>query len=96
MTAAHESQRVDLFVTRQWVRLILWEYATRHFPMASHAQDLAFSLYLPVSVSHELLGHLSSVSTDGSIRPHGFSMVCHFPLSLLLLSGPGSRGEDKC
>lgn len=69
-----EAQRVDLCVTRQWVRLLLWEYTARHFPMTSSPADEAFSLLLPVQINHELLSMFSAVTSD-AIKSHGYGMV---------------------
>lgn len=73
--APGEAQRVDLFVTRQWIRLLLWEYTARRFAMACCAADPAFSLFLPVKIGHELLGMFAGV-TEGAVKTHGYGMVC--------------------
>jgi hypothetical protein len=70
----HEAQRVDLFVTRQWIRLLLWEYTARHFAMACSPEDQAFSLFLPVKIGRELLSLFSDV-TEAAIKTHGHGMV---------------------
>lgn len=82
--ASHEAQRVDLFVTRQWIRLLLWEYTARHFAMACHPADQAFSLFLPVKLGHELLS-LFAVVSDASVKTHGYGVVsgCVFTCSTL-------------
>ncbi len=72
--APGEAQRVDLFVTRQWIRLLLWEYTARRFAMACCAADPAFSLFLPVKIGHELLGMFAGV-TEGAVKTHGYGMV---------------------
>lgn len=72
--ASNEAQRVDLFVTRQWVRLLMWEYTARHFAMACYPEDQAFSLFLPVKIGHEMLS-LFSLVTDTAIKAHGYGMV---------------------
>jgi hypothetical protein len=72
--ASNEAQRVDLFVTRQWVRLLMWEYTARHFAMACYPEDQAFSLFLPVKIGHEMLS-LFSLVTDSAIKAHGYGMV---------------------
>lgn len=71
--APNEAQRVDLFVTRQWVRLILWEHTARHYAMACYPEDPAFSLFLPVTIGHEMLS-LFSLVTDAAIKAHGYGM----------------------
>ena len=71
-----ETQRVDISVTRNWIRVLLWEYTIRHFPMSCTADDQAFSMLLPALVSHEMLGLFSGVSGK-SIMAHGFGMVSY-------------------
>ncbi len=83
----HEAQRVDLFVTRQWIRLLLWEYTSRHFAMACCPADQAFSLLLPVRIGHELLSLFSTV-TETAVKTHGYGMVRQYFSTLLLLFLP--------
>ncbi|KAL4729122.1 hypothetical protein ACLX1H_003530 [Fusarium chlamydosporum] len=71
--AAREAQRVDLFVTRQWIRLILWEYTARHFAMSCYPDDEAFSLFLPVKIGHKMLS-LFSMVTNAAIKTHGYGI----------------------
>ncbi|CAG7565027.1 unnamed protein product [Fusarium equiseti] len=72
--AAREAQRVDLFVTRQWIRLILWEYTARHFAMSCYPDDEAFSLFLPVKIGHKMLELLSMVTNAAAIKTHGYGI----------------------
>ena len=69
-----EAQSVDIFVTRQWIRLLIWEYTLRHFPLPYHAEVPGFSLSFPVPVARELLGTLSSAH-ENSIICHGWALV---------------------
>lgn len=69
-----EVQRVDLFVTQQWIRLLIWEYTMRHFKMSRESSDQAFSLLLPMAIARELLSLLCSVRME-SICAHGYGMV---------------------
>ncbi|KAM5350551.1 hypothetical protein ACJ41O_007056 [Fusarium nematophilum] len=71
--ASHEAQRVDLFVTRQWIRLLLWEYTARHFAMSCYPEDQAFSLFLPVKIGHEMLS-LFSMVTNAAVKAHGYGI----------------------
>ncbi|KAJ2959247.1 hypothetical protein NQ176_g11127 [Zarea fungicola] len=68
-----ETQRVDIFVTRNWIRILLWEYTVRHFRMSCSADNEAFSIFLPALVAHEMLGFFSAVSSN-SICAHGYGM----------------------
>lgn len=69
-----EVQQVDLFVTRQWIRLLIWEYTMRHYKMSRDSSNQAFSLLLPVTIARELLSLFPSVSAE-SIYAHGYGMV---------------------
>lgn len=74
--ALNETQRVDLCVTRQWIRILTWEYMTRRFPMSCHADDPAFSLLLPVQIGREVLSFMATVDSS-FIVSHGYGMVSH-------------------
>lgn len=80
----NESQKVDIFVTRSWIRILLWQYTIMHFAVSCHAQDDAFSAFLPASVAYDMLSFFTKVSKS-SIEPHGYGMVCDiFPFFPLL------------
>ncbi|KAG5980921.1 hypothetical protein E4U55_003478 [Claviceps digitariae] len=68
-----EIQRVDLFVTRQWIRLLIWEYTMRHYRMSRESSSSAFSLLLPFRIAKELLPIFPAVSAE-SISAHGYGM----------------------
>lgn len=72
--ALDESQRVDILTTRNWVRILLWQYTIAHFSVSCHAQDQAFSALLPASIAHDMLSTLERVSWK-SVQPHGYGMV---------------------
>lgn len=72
--ALNETQRVDLCVTRQWIRVLTWEYMTRHFPMSRRPDDPAFSLLLPVQIGREVLSFFATVDPS-FILAHGYGMV---------------------
>ncbi|KAG8414848.1 hypothetical protein J3459_009618 [Metarhizium acridum] len=93
-----EVQQVDLFVTRQWIRLLIWEYTMRHYKMSRNSSNQAFSLLLPVTIARELLCLFPSVSAD-SIFAHGYGMelkVFRMADALLdiLACSPGSTKKD--
>lgn len=69
-----ETQRVDVGVTRNWIRTLWWEYALRHFQMSSSLDDAALSMSLPASIAHETMCLFASVSQQ-AIRTHGYGMV---------------------
>ncbi|KAI5464960.1 hypothetical protein BGZ63DRAFT_379090 [Mariannaea sp. PMI_226] len=68
-----ETQRVDVGVTRNWIRTLWWEYALRHFQMSSSLEDAALSMSLPASIAHETMCLFASVSQQ-AIRTHGYGM----------------------
>lgn len=70
----NESQRVDIMTTRNWVRILLWNYTISHFTVSCHAQDQAFSALLPATVAHDMLSVLGKASWK-SVQPHGYGMV---------------------
>lgn len=72
--ASNETQSVDLCTTRNWIRLLTWEYMTRHFTMSSNPEDSAFSLLLPAQIGHDMLSFFSMVDKS-SIRAHGYGMA---------------------
>jgi len=69
-----ESQRVDILATRNWIRILLWQYTIAHFVVSCHAQDQAFSALLPTMIARDMLSVLERVSWK-SIQPHGYGMV---------------------
>ncbi|KND93688.1 putative sucrose utilization protein SUC1, partial [Tolypocladium ophioglossoides CBS 100239] len=71
--ASNETQQVDLCVTRQWIRILSWEYMSRHFAMSCQPKDQALSLFLPVQIGHEILSSFTAMS-KASIRAHGYGM----------------------
>ncbi|KAK2591816.1 hypothetical protein QQS21_010484 [Conoideocrella luteorostrata] len=92
-----EIQQVDIFVTRQWIRLLIWEYTMRHYKMSRESSNQAFSLLLPVSIARELLSLFPTVSAQ-SIHAHGYGMelkVYRMADSLLdiLACAPGSTRQ---
>ncbi|KIW28755.1 uncharacterized protein PV07_04629 [Cladophialophora immunda] len=91
-----ESQRVDILATRNWIRIMLWQYTIAHFVVSCHAQDQAFSALLPTTIARDMLSVLESASWK-SIQPHGYGMelkVFRIADSLLdvLLCAPRSTG----
>ena len=70
----NESQKVDIIVTRSWIRILLWQYTITQFAVSCHAQDDAFSAFLPATVAYDMLSLFAQVS-QSSIEPHGYGMV---------------------
>lgn len=72
-----ETQQVDLSVTRNWIRILLWQYTITHFAVSCYAQDQAFSALLPALIACDMLSLFTKVSPM-SIQPHGYGMVSRF------------------
>ncbi|KIW67923.1 hypothetical protein PV04_03902 [Phialophora macrospora] len=94
-----ESQKVDLLTTRNWIRILLWQYTIAHFSVSCHAQDQAFSAFLPATIAHDMLSVLDKVSWK-SVQPHGYGMelkIFRMADSLLdvLLCAPVSAGTRR-
>ncbi|EXJ65873.1 uncharacterized protein A1O5_11114 [Cladophialophora psammophila CBS 110553] len=94
-----ESQRVDILATRNWIRILLWQYTITHFPVSCHAKDQAFSALLPAAIAHDTLSVLEKVSWK-SIQPHGYGMElkifriadCLLDVLLCAPNSAGTRG----
>ncbi|OCT45470.1 aflYd/ sugR/ sugar regulator [Cladophialophora carrionii] len=94
-----ESQSVDLLTTRNWIRILLWQYTIAHFSVSCRAQDQAFSALLPATIARDMLLVLDKVSWK-SVQPHGYGMelkIFRMADSLLdvLLCAPASVGHHK-
>ncbi|OAL36615.1 hypothetical protein AYO20_04231 [Fonsecaea nubica] len=95
----NESQGVDILATRNWIRILLWQYTIAHFAVSCHARDQAFSALLPTKIARDMLSVLENVSWK-SIQPHGYGMelkvfrIADSLLDVLLCapSSPGTRG----
>jgi hypothetical protein len=70
-----ETQQVDILVTRNWIRILLWQYTIMHCTVSFHADDQAFSTLLPFHSAREMLALFSTVSIN-AIRAHGYGLVC--------------------
>lgn len=69
-----ETQHVDIFATRNWIRTLLWQYSIANFPVSCHSDDEAFSALLPATIAKEMLSVFTTVSKS-SIRAHGYGIV---------------------
>ncbi|KAF3935718.1 hypothetical protein ABW19_dt0208545 [Dactylella cylindrospora] len=68
-----ESQQVDIMVTRQWIRTLLWQYTISHFAVSCNSTDLAFSSLLPAEIAKETLSNFNKFSPS-SIKTHGYGI----------------------
>lgn len=94
-----ESQQVDIAVTRQWVRTLLWQYTVSHFPVSCNSEDPAFSSLLPAQIAKETLSTFNKFS-PGSIKVHGYGMelklfrLADALLDVLVCVPPASSGHS--
>lgn len=71
-----ETQRVNVLMTANWIRILWWQYSLRHVPMSRHKDGNAtFSISEPAWVAQKVMRLFASVQ-KGSITTHGFAMVC--------------------
>ncbi|KAF3906727.1 hypothetical protein AA313_de0201391 [Arthrobotrys entomopaga] len=94
-----ESQRVDIAVTRQWIRTLLWQYTVSHFLVSSTSEDPAFSSLLPAQIAKEMLSTFDNFSPR-SIKVHGYGMelklfcLADALLDVLVCVPPSSSGHS--
>jgi hypothetical protein len=103
--ALTEEQHVDLFVTRLWLRTLVWQLALSHGLLRSApARDAheGFSLHFPAQrLSAQLRGLVSRLSNMSSIITHGsgilqklFEITSTVADVLALPRGPGQTQEE--
>ncbi|KAK6527372.1 hypothetical protein TWF281_010552 [Arthrobotrys megalospora] len=94
-----ESQQVDITVTRQWIRTLLWQYTVSHFPVSCNSEDPAFSSLLPAQIARETLSTFNKFSPS-SIKVHGYGMelklfrLADALLDVLVCVPPSSSGHS--
>jgi hypothetical protein len=103
--ALREEQHVDLFVTRVWLRTLVWQLALSHgllrsaIPRDAHE---GFSLHFPAQrLSAQLRGLVSRLENTSSIVTHGsgllqklFEITSTVADVLALPRGPGQTQEE--
>lgn len=80
-SALTEPQKVDLAVTRNWIRVLVWHYTFTRYPQSFQSASPAFSITYPATVAREVASTLSAAS-EQSLRAHGYGMVGPSPPSL--------------
>ncbi|TDZ40541.1 putative sucrose utilization protein SUC1 [Colletotrichum trifolii] len=68
-----ELQRVNVMVTWNWIHILWWQYALRHYRMSSNMGDAMLSMLRPASVAHETVSLFASVSPS-AIQTHGYGL----------------------
>lgn len=70
----NETQRSDVSVTQQWLRMLVWQLSLSNVTMSSEPGDDSMSFAYPAHVSRDALRSISTVSFDALVA-HGPGMV---------------------
>lgn len=60
-------QRADFLVTKQWMRILLWQQALRRGLLSSASYDAAMNFNFPAQVVRDLLTWMALFSTDNLV-----------------------------
>lgn len=71
----NDVQAVDISVTRQWMRVILWRLTQSHGLFAAPPPGRNASLYDPIQIAKEFLVAVSHMPST-AIEAHGPGLVC--------------------
>lgn len=66
-------QKADILVTKQWLRLIVWQSSMRQGLLSSSAEDESMTFRYPLKIAQSLLDVISSLPTT-SIEVHGMGI----------------------
>jgi hypothetical protein len=78
-------QEVDIRVTQQWLRTIVWQLSTASGCLSSTAQDESMTLLYPIKISKELTEILGYIEIQ-AMEVHGVGFVLD----------PNSSTHDIC
>jgi hypothetical protein len=81
----NDVQAVDISVTRQWMRVILWRLTQSHGLFAAPSPGRDASLYDPIQIAKEFLAVVSHMPST-AIEAHGPGLVCNLYLCSLSLT----------
>ncbi|KFZ01241.1 hypothetical protein V501_01119 [Pseudogymnoascus sp. VKM F-4519 (FW-2642)] len=70
---SNEVQKADICVTRQWLRVLVWQISMKHIIFSRRSGDGAMSLTYPTQVARDSLSFLAQTSLD-SLAVHGPGM----------------------
>lgn len=70
----NELQRADISMTRQWMRVFLWQHALGVTSLRHTNEDDEFSFSFPAKVARNVLSELATFSRS-SLEAHGPGMV---------------------
>jgi hypothetical protein len=71
----NDVQAVDISVTRQWMRVILWRLTQSHGLFVAPSPERDASLYDPIQIAKEFLVAVSHMPRT-AIEAHGPGLVC--------------------
>lgn len=69
-----EIQAVELRVTQQWLKTMVWQLAISHGFVSSMVPDKTLSLNYPIEIARDLVALTNQISHH-SIEMHGMFMV---------------------
>lgn len=70
-------QALDIQITRQWMRMILWRLAASHGFLSRTSDAMDLQQNSPLNIAHELL-HVVSQADTAAIEAHGPALVRMF------------------
>lgn len=73
-----ECQAVDLKVSQQWLRTMIWQLSISHGYLSSTATDNSMSFQFPIEISRDLVAATSHFSQE-AMETHGVGLVSHAP-----------------
>lgn len=74
-----ETQAVDLRVSQQWLKTMIWQLSIGHGFLSSVAPENSMSLRYPIEISRDLIAQSSTFSQE-AMEVHGIGLVCSFHL----------------
>jgi hypothetical protein len=74
LTLLSDAQKADVFITQQWIRLILWQCALRKGLLSSSATDPSMTFKYPLEIATSLVNTISLIPKS-SIMVHGIGIV---------------------
>jgi hypothetical protein len=76
-----EVQKVDVCITQQWMRTLVWQLSLSHMVLSSNSADQTMTILFPAQVARDTLSFLRTLSAD-TLVAHGSGMVTdHYHLT---------------
>lgn len=73
-----ESQVVDLQISQQWLRTMVWQLSISQGFLSSTAADQALTFQYPIEITRDL-GRMASQFTHPAMEVHGIGLVSDYP-----------------